>query len=216
MKQLLLFNITFFSLVAYSNHQEIFSTIYKYKYWGVNEKGIGSSGVGSTAKNTEIYRQFIESFLQEKNIRSVVDLGCGDWEFSQLIDWTGINYLGLDIVPSVIEQNIRSFSSDTIQFKHSNALQESLPSADLLICKDVLQHLPNSDIIKIINQFYKYKYCLITNGTNSNLYKYANPGTDIGDYQPVDLTQPPFNLIGTKVLTYRSGNFTMETLLIGH
>jgi hypothetical protein len=50
-----------------------FSKAYRDDHWQ------GGSGRGSTPKNTAEYREFIECFLRERKIRSVVDIGCGDW-----------------------------------------------------------------------------------------------------------------------------------------
>lgn len=206
--------VLIFPFIFSQNHEQIFSDIYKYQLWGTNDAGEGSSGPGSTAKNTEIYRNFIQDFLKTFKINSVVDLGCGDWEFTKLINWDGIDYLGLDIVGLVIERNIKLYSSKSIQFRYGNALQEELPSADLLICKDVLQHLPNTDIMKIIKQLHKYKYCLLTNSINSSTLSSDNPDISIGDYRPLDLTKPPFNLDGFKILRYQAGYFLMQTVLV--
>jgi hypothetical protein len=53
-----------------------FRTIYRRRIWQVG------SGHGSRVKNTVEYRALLESFLREHRIRSVVDVGCGDWQFS--------------------------------------------------------------------------------------------------------------------------------------
>src|SRR5437870_4263480 len=70
--------------------EEVFTEIYNQAIWGANEQGEGYSGPGSTMASTVEYRGFLQNFLKEKGIRSVVDLGCGDWEFSQNMDWTGV------------------------------------------------------------------------------------------------------------------------------
>src|SRR5689334_21667743 len=110
--------------------QQRFSAIYDQKEWGVG------SGVGSRSINNLEYSVFLQRFIYQNNVRSVVDFGCGDWQFSRFIDWTGISYVGVDIVPELIERNRRDFSKDQIQFDLYHSL-ESLPNADLLLCKDV-------------------------------------------------------------------------------
>ena len=88
-----------------------------------------------------MYCAFLQDFLKEKQIHHVVDVGCGDWGFSKSIDWNGIQYEGYDIYKELIEKHQAEFSKDNIRFIHGNAIQMELPKADLLICKDVLQHL---------------------------------------------------------------------------
>ena len=46
------------------------------------------------AFNLDFRPETYQQFLKDNAIRSVVDAGCGDWEFSQAIDWTGIDYKG--------------------------------------------------------------------------------------------------------------------------
>ena len=83
-------------------------------------------------------------------IASVVDAGCGDWESTQALDWSGIDYRGYDIVGEVIAKNRKKYAAANIQFFAADILTEPLPPADLLICKHVLQHLPNRDVMKFL------------------------------------------------------------------
>jgi len=55
-----------------------------------NERCVGT-GFGSLPWTTESYRRLLQDFLACRAIRSVVDVGCGDWQFSRLIDWRGID-----------------------------------------------------------------------------------------------------------------------------
>lgn len=180
----------------------VFTNKYKYRTWGANDQGKGTSGIGSTLPNTELYRELLQDFLESFDIKTVVDVGCGDWEFSQAIDWTGINYIGFDIVKPVIKRNIAKYGTSNIIFKHGNAIEMDLPQADLLICKDVLQHLPNEDILKFIQQLGKFKYCLITNDVNPVTLSSDNPEIKHGEDHYLDLSKPPFSLRGVKLIDY--------------
>ena len=60
-----------------------FTNIYEKELWG---RGKGS-GAGSRPKFNAPYISFLENFLRDNNIKSVIDFGCGDWQFSQYIDW---------------------------------------------------------------------------------------------------------------------------------
>ena len=134
-----------------------FSDIYRNSTWGPG------SGVGSMPEYAQPYVVTLERFLHDYKIKSVVDLGCGDWQFSRLIDWSGVDYLGLDVVEEVIEANKRNFASDSIGFDVATA-GEPLPEADLVVCKDVLQHLPLGVVAEYLAEFrQRYKHILITN-----------------------------------------------------
>lgn len=191
-----------------------FTSIYQNALWGTNKENKGSSGSGSTAENTLIYRDYLKEFMKTNQIKSVVDIGCGDWEFSQLVDWTAINYIGYDIVKSVIENNSRIYSKPTIQFIHENFLDVDLPKADLLICKDVFQHLSNEEIIAFLPQLKKFKHCLITNDVNPNNNSSDNHNIPIGGYRPLDLTIPPFNLSPESTFYFISGRVKKVVLHI--
>lgn len=192
--------------------EQVFSGIYEKATWGTNTDGKGNSGTGSTIDSTIVYTTYLQKFMKEHGIKSVVDAGCGDWEFSSAIDWTGIHYKGYDIVPSVIANDTKKYGKPTIEFFVGNILDPSLPAADLLVSKDVLQHLPNADVKAFLAQLPKYKHVLLTNGTDWRTLTAENTDIALGDYRPLDLTRPPFDVGGKKVLTYDDGKHTHQML----
>src|SRR5438128_1973440 len=114
------------------DHAALFSELYARDEWG------GGSGPGSTLEYTRSYRAFVEQFVVEHAIRSVLDVGCGDWQFSQQIDWKGARYVGLDIASGVIERNRERFP-DVEFVQHDARDLDRYAGFDLLIVKDVLQ-----------------------------------------------------------------------------
>ena len=158
---------------------------------------------------------FLQDFLKHNEIKSVVDVGCGDWSFSQYIDWKNISYIGYDVVKSVIERNIKKYSDPSCLFVHANALTVDLPSADLLICKDVLQHISNENVLNFLKQIGKFKYCLITNDTDFDTETSLNSDTEAGGYRTLDLTKEPFGVKGVKALSYIAhGSVKKQILLV--
>ena len=196
-------------IIAQTPSEKAFTQIYKEGGWGAE----GYSGSGSELHNAKDYVAFLQAFLKEKNIRSVVDLGCGDWQFSKHIDWSDIKYYGYDVVEYLVERNQQRYGTPSITFIHGDGVDTSLPQADLLICKDVLQHLPNSYILRILGQLPRFKYCLITNDVDPVTLTCNNEDTTVGGYHGVDLTKPPFNINGKKVMNYRS-EFVMKQVLL--
>lgn len=194
---------------------EVFNAIYRDKVWGQNAEGKGSSGSGSTLRSTAVYRTYLQNFLKEHKIRSVVDAGCGDWEFSKDIDWTGIEYTGLDVVASVIEADQKKYSAKNIKFAVANIVTDELPAADLIISKHVLQHLPNADVAKFLVQLPKYRHVLLTNAVNPQTFTAENRDISIGAFRSFDPTQPPFNLPGAKPLMWWDG-YTMHQVVYLH
>lgn len=182
-------------------HKEIFTEIYDKNVWG-------GSGGGSSPENTVEYRKLLQKFLKDKNIKSVVDYGCGDWSFSHLIDWTGIKYVGYDLVDSVVDNNNLKYKTDNIRFTPFGPLL-AMDLGDLMIIKDVLQHLSNDDIISILTHHRHFKYILITNtlGTTEN---------DItpGDCRGLSANSYPLKQFNPEVLAVIKTTITSEVSLI--
>ena len=178
-----------------------FEKIYADGAWG---KGSGS---GSRPEFTATYREFLQAFMKEHGIKRVFDIGCGDWQFSQFIDWSGIEYTGIDVVSPVIKANHEQFSAHNIKFVNADVLQTGIDvfgpfeETDLIISKDVLQHWPNWCIEEFLRLVVKFPgHFLLTNdrlepGTDNFTTDIQNPG----GWRRMDITAPPFNFPGKEV-----------------
>lgn len=202
-----------FTCIHGSNLTDIFEKVYKEAWWGVDENQNGTSGSGSEPKNAVPYIDFLKNFMAEKNIQSVVDAGCGDWQIARTINWEGINYLGFDASKTVIENNKNRFGKENIHFYHENFLDIDLPAADLLILKDVLQHLSLKNISKAITQFKKFKYVIIVNDIDPQTLSSRNFDIQDGNYRTLDITAAPFYVDASRALTYKPA-FSYETKLV--
>ena len=131
----------------------------------------------------------------------MLDVGCGDWQLGQLMDWTGIDYTGLD-VSAVVLKNTRRFASRTVRFIEGDARTVALPKADLLLVKDVFQHWSNADIAGFLPKLAAFRFALITNGSDPAGTAPANRDVLAGLHRLVDLSAPPFSVAGSTVLTY--------------
>lgn len=171
-----------------------FESVYQNSHWG------HGSGPGSSPANTIEYRAFVSRFIEANQIRTVTDLGCGDWQFSHLMDWTGVDYLGLDVVQSIVQHNRDRFGRANVRFDLFRSLDD-LPGGDLLISKEVLQHLPNAMIVSYPGEIRrKYRFALLTNSCEP--LAQTNSDIEPGQYRPILLQRPPFNIDGAVVLTY--------------
>jgi SAM-dependent methyltransferase len=65
---------------------------------------------------SELYASTISKFISEHQIRSVVDLGCGDFRVAQLFVNDSIDYTGIDIVAPLIAHNEARFASHNVRF----------------------------------------------------------------------------------------------------
>lgn len=190
--------VSYFAIDAVNRQSPLadtFNRIYSDGTWGKDATGAGTSGSGSTLEITREYRAYVEDFIKTHHVTSVVDAGCGDWGFSRAMDWGDASYLGVDIASDVIDVLRTKHERGKIRFQVGD-ITEDLPTADLLISKDVLQHLSNELVQKFIRNNLrtgKYKWVILTNdrtGPRQNL--------DIrpGGHRPIDLAAPPFDVKG--------------------
>jgi SAM-dependent methyltransferase len=203
------------ALPSSSTMEQVFEDVYLRAKWGTNGGDAGTSGSGSTLRATLLYRTFLEQFMREANVKSVVDAGCGDWEFSQAIDFRGIDYKGFDIVPAIIERDTKNHEKPNVHFFVGDVVTSDLPPADLLIVKHVLQHLPNRSVQAFLaKQLSKYKHVLLINGVNAVSLSSSNPDIAAGAFRNLDVTKPPFNVEGAKILTYWDDFNTQQVVYI--
>jgi SAM-dependent methyltransferase len=184
----------------------VFESVYTTGKWA------NGSGSGSAPENTASYRAFLQDFIADNDIRTVVDLGCGDWQSSKLLDCSQVHYIGYDVVADLVARNRVLYSAPHIQFECMSDEAE-VPSADLLIIKDVLQHLPNSEINCIASLSRRYTYVLVTNTVSAELYRAdgnciylqeVNSDIVAGGMRPIDVLRDPFRWPGREVHRYMS------------
>jgi SAM-dependent methyltransferase len=172
-----------------------FERIYADNEW------VYGSGEGSLLANAHRYVDFVERFMADRGVRSVVDFGCGDWQFSRHIRWGEAHYRGYDLVESLIATNRERFASERISFHAYAGDPHELPPADLLLVKDVLQHWPDRAIVDFLPILPRFRWALITNCVNHRGAT-VNTDTDVGGFRFLDLRLPPFKLAATEVLAY--------------
>lgn len=150
------------------------------------------SGGGSSLFQTRIIREEIPKLLQELEIKLLLDVPCGDWNWMRHLDLGHIHYTGGDIVPIIIEKNNKAYGSLNREFKSLNIITGPLPQADLILCRDCLVHLNFIDGLSALEQFRKSgaKWLLTTTFTerdNIDLYE--------GNiWRPLNLEKYPYNL----------------------
>jgi SAM-dependent methyltransferase len=182
-----------------------FNRIYAEGTWGKDVAGKGTSGSGSTLEITREYRAYVEDFMRTHRVRSVVDAGCGDWSFSSAIDWGDASYLGVDIASDVVAAVRNTHEKGNIRFQVGD-ITEELPAADLLISKDVLQHVSNRLVHRFIRNNLrkgKYKWVILTNDRGRD-----NPDVANGGYRAIDLAAAPFEVRGLVDLPITFGDET--------
>lgn len=170
------------------NEKEIFNYIYENKGWGAGES---ISGPGSSLEATKFLARELDFLIKKYQFKSILDIPCGDFNWMSNFDLSGIEYLGADIVDSLIHRNSHQFP--TQKFKVLNLLKDKLPSVDLVICRDCLFHFPTDDVFRALKNIKNSgsKFLLTTSfGWKS----WPNLDIQMGDFRRLNLELLPFDL----------------------
>ena len=190
---------------SFKTTETVFTEIYQKGMWG--KRDALYSGTGSRGSAADQYVSAIQQFIDANRISSVVDLGCGDFQIGMRIAESCERYTGVDVVKFVVDENTRRHGSDTVSFRHVNIVEDELPDADLCLIRQVLQHLSNAQIKRILAKLAKYRAVIITEHYPSdaefkapNLDKVHGPGTRVTFGSAVCLDQPPFEVRSLNLL----------------
>jgi len=170
------------------NIQDRFELIYNENYWESDES---RSGLGSEIKNTKEVLKALKKIIKEYNIRSIIDIPCGDFNWMSKMDMNKIDYKGYDIVRPVIIDNNKKFKKNNINFYNSDITTSRLAKGDLMFVRDCLVHFSFEDITKSIFRIKQSgsKYLMSTSFVNleKNIDIYS------ADWRPINLEKEPFN-----------------------
>lgn len=183
----------------------IFTEIYKRKFWGQGEKPF-YSGTGSYNPLLKGYIDAVENFIISHDINSIVEIGCGDFNVTSKIlkrlDTRNYpyHYLGYDVVKPLIKYNCDVYGKDHVKFTCKDSCTGILKKGDLLLIRQVLQHLRNKSIQQIVKKFKDYRFIIVTehqpseeNLTIPNLDKNTDADIRMGRGSGVYLEKEPFN-----------------------
>jgi SAM-dependent methyltransferase len=162
---------------------------------------------GSETEFARQFADFLNAFVDERGVKSIVDLGCGDFRVGQLIERPGIRYTGVDVVDALVHRNQERSGRDRIEFRTIDILQDELPDGDLCVLRQVLQRLSNTEIQKILHKLNGYKFSIVAKHhpaparlTVENLDRQTRFDTRIESGSGVFLEKPPFGVASAKVL----------------
>jgi SAM-dependent methyltransferase len=118
-------------------------------YWRRRYRAGLDSGAGSYGELAEFKARVLNEFVSLNDIRSVLELGCGDGNQLSLARYP--SYLGLDVSGEAIDLCTRRFAGDpTKAFLWYDPVRtvrmEPRLSADLVLSLDVIYHLLEDDV----------------------------------------------------------------------
>ena len=171
------------------NIREVFTYIYKNNYWN-NAESV--SGPGSTIEHTKGIIEGINSFYSHHEICTILDIPCGDFNWMQHLNLSNIKYVGADIVEEMVRKNQQFYGREGILFQTLDITKDSLPTCDLIINRDCLVHFSNELIFASLKNMMESKATFLMTTTFPNHQN--NVDINTGNWRPINLTLPPFNL----------------------
>jgi hypothetical protein len=143
------------------------------------------------------------------SVSSIVDVGSGDWSYMK--DVNIASYNGYDVSSIIVDNTTALYGSNInnptstgtdddgkfVAF-HLSKINQMYESADMMICKDVLLHLPLDAAQHIVDQQSKFKVSIFVNDATMD-----SSNDDIlraGSYRSLDVEKPPFNIKCNHVL----------------
>ena len=183
------------------SNEAVFDKVYTDLTWQEGTDSESASGDGSDG----LWLDETVKFLETENLlsgRKVLEIGCGDFSFGSKVCHLAEHYTGVDVSTKIIGQNKERYVDlPNVVFMQKDATEDSLPSADVVIIRQVLQHLPNAMIIKILDQVEQMEpqsvvvFEDVPSGEfepNKDL-RTAGPYTRHLYVSGVDLSKPPFS-----------------------
>lgn len=199
---------------------QTFSKIYRTKAWGDNGQPF-YSGPGSHGPSSDLYCEAVISFIKEHGVQSIVDFGCGDFSIGRrIVEATNVRYTGVDVVSDLIKHHKKTVNDPRVSFQCADITKDPLPPAELCLIRQVLQHLANREIAKVLDRLDSYPKVLISEHVPIDPKSYNHDmlhGPDVRwDYDSgVYVDQPPFSIAARELWTFPlQENALVRTVLI--
>lgn len=166
----------------------VFTKTYQQGGWGCSES---VSGRGSSLEETAEVRKKLPGLFKEFDIKTLLDVPCGDFNWMKEVAPSLDRYIGGDIVKDLVNENTRRYAGSTVSFMHLNAMKDRLPKVDCILCRDMLVHFPSRDIIQTLRNFKASgaQYLLATTFPATQV----NREIEVADWRMINLEKPPFN-----------------------
>ena len=136
-------------------NKRLFTHVYERNAWGSKES---RSGLGSTLSRTAAIRAQLPYLCEKLGIKTILDAPCGDFNWLKTVDLGFLDgYIGLDIVDQIIQKNVKTYGTATRHFFAVDIVNHPLPQADLILCRDCMQHLTDQDVLALIQNIKQSK-----------------------------------------------------------
>jgi hypothetical protein len=201
--------------------QEAFEEVYRRDMW---KQGDSRSGLGSEGLVAERYIELVQNYAAKHELRTAVDAGCGDFTVGRRLARTFEQYVAFDVSSLIIEDNKRRYSDLTgsnVTFDVVDMTSATFPRGDLILIRQVLQHLTNAQIEQILKNLEasNWRRVLITEDVHNPLNN-QQPNLDLPSHtvrtrvslsSGVFLDKAPFNRQVNRIAVIDDGVTASET-----
>lgn len=153
-----------------------FQDIYDKNVWG-------GSGPGSDPSACGPYLEWLKNFISEHHVESVFDVGCGDLRLYRDFEWCCV-YRGVDLVDARVDKSLPFICGDANNFSRVGEWDSTDWDSDLILIKDVLQHLPHREIRRLLGNVQSSTFVAITNDRG-----HSDRDIEVGQYRAFDLNR---------------------------
>lgn len=169
--------------------RDAFTQHYVLKDWQEPET---VSGRGSSLHRTAAIRRELPALFKELGVRSVLDAGCGDFNWFGTLETELDSYTGIEVVEELAAANQERHGTDRRRFCSLDVTRDDLPRVDLILCRDCLVHLKNLHVLAALRNFRRSgsTWLLATTFTG----EHPNDDAPLGGWRPLNLERAPFNL----------------------
>jgi hypothetical protein len=166
-----------------------FQRIYDTALWGAPAS---SSGLGSEMEATAVLRAELPRLLSKLGVASLLDAPCGDAGWINHAD-LGVRYVGVDIVPSLIERLQARAAAGEIKgdYRLADITEDTLPRCDAILCRDALVHLSFANIKRAVANFRTSGAAWLIATTFPEWH--INGDCEDGDWRALNFERAPFD-----------------------
>ena len=176
-------------LLQLQPNRRVFTAIYERQLWGAGET---VSGDGSSLESSASFRDTLPRLLAKLGAESLLDAGCGDFNWMKTVNLNGIRYIGIDVVEPLIRRNVELYGSEKRTFLIADITKDPIQNADIVLCRHCLIHLSNRQVCMALRNLKSIgaKFLLATT------FPGVTDNADIwqGSFRPLNLEIEPFNL----------------------
>ena len=181
-----------------SQRAAFFENVYEHNLWNGEES---LSGLGSDLARARGLIEGLPDLFKRLEIRSFLDVPCGDFNWMKAVPFGDIAYIGGDLLPSLVTRNTERFGSPKRRFEVLDLVEDRLPDADMIFVRDCLIHMDNALVLRALHNVCRssFRYICLTHDLNHDRFPGRNIELDRAvhgvnfEFRPNDFELEPFS-----------------------